>query len=192
MNPDTAETKEMLERVDAVDTAEDLEHGVCGGSGMLLDHLATSAQRNSADRESKLMKTKGGFNQCYSGQVAVDADNQGIVANGLTAAEGRDQKQLEPVVGATEAPATGVKLPREGTCRAEMKHRRKQEGRGGRYRLRNTAVEPVFGQVKQARRLRRFHLRGLPNTQMEWALVCVAHSLTKPVSVRVSAQNAMA
>ena len=38
----TAQTKEMLERVEAVDTAEDLEHGVCGGSGMLLDHFATA------------------------------------------------------------------------------------------------------------------------------------------------------
>ena len=255
------EIREMLSRAEAADEAEDLEHGVDGGSGMLPDHLATKrqrrerikehmaaleaqaaaaaeaagkdpaeakpedkAQRNFTDPESRLMKTKDGFGQCYNGQIVVDADNQIIVAHGLTA-EGSDQKQLEPMIEAMEASAgelpdelsadagycseenlkllkrkgirghvatgrrkhgketaTGGRPPREGTCRAEMDRLLKREGRDGRYRLRKTAVEPVFGQIKQARRFRQFLMRGVENARREWTLICIAHNLNKLAS----------
>ena len=54
--------------------------------------------------------------------------------------------------------------------------------RGGyrsRYRLRKQTVEPVFGQIKQARGFRQVLLRGLYNVAQEWSLVCVAHNLLK-------------
>jgi hypothetical protein len=48
-----------------------------------------------------------------------------------------------------------------------------------RYRLRKQTVEPVFGQMKEARGLRRMQLRGLRKVKAEWALNCTAHNLTK-------------
>jgi Transposase DDE domain len=48
-----------------------------------------------------------------------------------------------------------------------------------RYRLRKQIVEPVFGQIKQARGFRQFLLRGLEAVQAEWALICTAHNITK-------------
>ena len=47
------------------------------------------------------------------------------------------------------------------------------------YRLRKQIVEAVFGQIKQARGFRQFLLRGIENVRAEWALVCMAHNLTK-------------
>ncbi len=47
------------------------------------------------------------------------------------------------------------------------------------YRLRKQVVEPVFGQIKQARGFRQFLLRGLENVAAEWAIVCTAHNLLK-------------
>jgi transposase len=47
------------------------------------------------------------------------------------------------------------------------------------YRLRKQVVEPVFGQIKQARGFRQFLLRGVANVRSEWALVCTAHNLCK-------------
>jgi Transposase DDE domain len=38
-------------------------------------------------------------------------------------------------------------------------------------------VEPVFGQIKQARGFRRFSLRGLAKVKSEWALVCATHNV---------------
>ena len=42
------------------------------------------AQDNFTDPESRIMKTSYGFDQCYNGQIAVDAASQMIVATGLT------------------------------------------------------------------------------------------------------------
>jgi len=55
----------------------------------------------------------------------------------------------------------------------------KRGGRRSRYRLRKQIVEPVFGQIKQARSFRQFLLRGLHNVRAEWALICTAHNLLK-------------
>jgi len=40
-------------------------------------------------------------------------------------------------------------------------------------------VEPVFGQIKEARGFRRFLLRGLTKIRGEWCLVCLTHNLLK-------------
>jgi transposase len=47
------------------------------------------------------------------------------------------------------------------------------------YRLRKQVVEPVFGQIKQARGFRQFLLRGVGKVRAEWAMICVAHNLCK-------------
>jgi hypothetical protein len=47
------------------------------------------------------------------------------------------------------------------------------------YRLRKQVVEPVFGQIKQARGFRQFLLRGLEKVRAEWAMICTAHNLLK-------------
>jgi len=55
----------------------------------------------------------------------------------------------------------------------------KRAGRRSRYRLRKQIVEPVFGQIKQARGFRQFLLRGFENVRCEWALICTVHNLLK-------------
>ena len=47
------------------------------------------------------------------------------------------------------------------------------------YRLRKQVVEPVFGQIKQARGFRQFLLRGVEKVRAEWAMICTAHNLLK-------------
>ena len=59
--------------------------------------------------------------------------------------------------------------------------RRKLRTKAGQevYRFRKAIVEPVFGQIKEARRFRRFSLRGLKKVEAEWTLVCLTHNLLK-------------
>jgi len=59
--------------------------------------------------------------------------------------------------------------------------RRKLQTKAGRavYAARKTIVEPVFGQIKQARGFRHFLLRGLAKVRGEWALVCLTHNILK-------------
>ncbi len=47
------------------------------------------------------------------------------------------------------------------------------------YARRKVIVEPVFGQIKEARGFRRFLLRGLAAIRGEWRLVCLTHNLLK-------------
>jgi hypothetical protein len=47
------------------------------------------------------------------------------------------------------------------------------------YARRKVIVEPVLGQIKEARGFRRFLLRGLPKIRGEWRLVCLGHNLLK-------------
>ena len=60
-----------------------------------------------------------------------------------------------------------------------MSAKLKRAGHRSRYRLRKQTVEPVFGQIKQARGFRQFLLRGIEKVKAEWALICTAHNLTK-------------
>jgi hypothetical protein len=47
------------------------------------------------------------------------------------------------------------------------------------YAKRKETVEPVFGQIKEARDFRRFLLRGLDKVKGEWQLICLTHNLLK-------------
>jgi len=47
------------------------------------------------------------------------------------------------------------------------------------YAMRKAIVEPVIGQIKQARGFRQFLLRGIEKVQGEWSLVCTTHNILK-------------
>ena len=70
-------------------------------------------------------------------------------------------------------------MPKGATRTDRM--RRKLQTKAGKaiYARRKAVVEPVFGQIKEARGFRRFLLRGLVKVQGEWALVCLTHNILK-------------
>jgi transposase len=70
-------------------------------------------------------------------------------------------------------------LPK-GATRVE-KMRRKLKTKVGKaiYAARKCVVEPVFGQIKQARGFRQFLLRGKEKVKGEWALVCLTHNILR-------------
>lgn len=59
--------------------------------------------------------------------------------------------------------------------------RRKLRTKAGKkvYARRKAIVEPVFGQIKQARGMRQFLLRGLEKAKGEWALIRLTHNVLK-------------
>ena len=75
--------------------------------------------------------------------------------------------------------ATSKKTAKPGSPIAKMSSRLKRAGYRSRYRLRKQIVEPVFGQIKQARGFRQFLLRSIEKVKAEWALICTAHNLVK-------------
>jgi len=80
--------------------------------------------------------------------------------------------------GRAKHPAEG-KRKIAGPLTKSMRDKLKRAGWRSRYRFRKQIVEPVFGQIKQARGFRQFLLRGIEKVKAEWALICTAHNLTK-------------
>jgi transposase len=78
------------------------------------------------------------------------------------------------------SPAAGSE-PAAEPATAKEKMRAKLKTPAGRavYARRKAIVEPVFGQIKEARGFRRFLLRGLEQIRGEWRLVCLTHNLSK-------------
>ena len=75
--------------------------------------------------------------------------------------------------------AANAKRQINGLLTKAMQTKLKRGGRRSRYRLRKQVVEPVFGQIKQARGFRQFLLRGTDKVKAEWAMICTAHNLLK-------------
>ena len=68
----------------------------------------------------------------------------------------------------------------QGATRVDRMRRKLQTKVGAAiYSRRKTVVEPVFGQIKQARGFRQFLLRGLEKVQGEWAVICLTHNILK-------------
>jgi len=59
------------------------------------------------------------------------------------------------------------------------------------YAQRKTIVEPVNGQIKEARGLRRFLLRGLEKVDPEWHLIAASHNLLNLIRFRRTQQGLM-
>jgi len=81
--------------------------------------------------------------------------------------------------GERRGPCKRGPLPK-GSSRVERMQRKLETKVGAAvYALRKTIVEPVFGQIKQARGFRQFLLRGLEKVRGEWALICMTHNILK-------------
>ncbi len=92
----------------------------------------------------------------------------------------------EPFIAADKAKhgETAPSAPRgrmpKGLSIADRMRRKLRTKRGRAvYARRKAIVEPVFGQVKQARGFRQFLLRGLRKVRAEWSLIATGHNLMK-------------
>lgn len=71
------------------------------------------------------------------------------------------------------------RIPKDLSVKDRMRRLlRTKKGRSS-YVKRKTIVEPVFGQIKEVRGLRRFLLLGLEKVTAEWQLICLTHKLLK-------------
>ena len=79
--------------------------------------------------------------------------------------------------------APGRPEPAAPSAEASAKEKMQQKLRSATgkalYAARKHIVEPVFGQIKSARGIRKFLLRGLEKVSAEWQLICLTHNLLK-------------
>ena len=148
------------------------------------------------------MKTSAdGFQQCYNAQLAVEGENQLIVAVAVSS-NASDQGRLTPLVEAVESThgrCPETVLADAGYCNeAELD---KLEtlgvdacvalGREGRRAVevdaeKHPAKAPI-GWIKEALGFRRFSVRGLNKVQGEWDLVCLALNVKRMQGLETTA-----
>jgi IS5 family transposase len=70
-------------------------------------------------------------------------------------------------------------IPKDLDAKGRMARKLRKKAGREIYARRKTIVEPVFGQTKESRGLRRFLLRGLEKVNGEWLLWGTTHNLNK-------------
>jgi transposase len=81
--------------------------------------------------------------------------------------------------GEHRLPAKRGPLPKGATKVDRMKRKLQTKAGKAVYAARKCVVEPVFGQIKQARGFRQFLLRGKDKVKGEWALLCLTHNILR-------------
>jgi transposase len=81
--------------------------------------------------------------------------------------------------GERPGPCPRGRLPKTATIVDRMSRKLHTKSGAAVYAARKSIVEPVIGQIKQARGFRQFLLRGFEKVQGEWSLVCTTHNILK-------------
>jgi len=158
--------------------------------GLIVGQLVTQAAN---DKEQLQPMVEAIERQSGQRPEAVLADSGYCSEENLKYLESADQpeKRIEGYIatgkqkhGENRQPCKRGPLPKGATRVDRMKRNLQTKAGKAVYAARKCVVEPVFGQIKQARGFRQFLLRGIRKVQGEWALVCLTHNLLRLHAVR--------
>jgi transposase len=119
--------------------------------------------------------------QCGSPPERLSADSGFFSLETLRAMEEQQIDAYVPDSNFARWINRGGRLRTRATSPAHRRMRRKLRDPAGRviYQQRKAIVEPIFGVLKEQRRMRRFARRGLKQVAAEWALAATAYNLTR-------------
>jgi transposase len=134
---------------------------------LTVSYLEQARIARPQDAAGEVQKIPGTYDSGYYSEAAAAAVEQLGIDPYM--AIGR-QRHHAPAAEGHKAPTT-----------AKERMAAKVQSAEGRdlYARRKVIVEPVFGQIKEARGFRRFLLRGMAKIRGEWHLVCLTHNLLK-------------
>jgi hypothetical protein len=134
---------------------------------LMVSYLEQAGMERPIDAAGGVEKIPGTYDSGYYSEAAAKAVEQlGVdpyMATGRQQPHVLEADVVKPPTTAKERMAAKVRTPKGRDL----------------YARRKVNVEPVFGQIKEARGFRRFLLRGLDNIRGEWCLVCLTHNLLK-------------
>jgi transposase len=128
--------------------------------------MITTIEQQSGDTPSQLLADAG-----YCSDVNLTA-----IADTTIDAYISTRKQKH---GERPGPCPRGPLPQTATIVDRMSRKLHTKTGAAVYAARKGIVEPVIGQIKQARGFRQFLLRGFDKVQGEWSLVCTTHNILK-------------
>jgi transposase len=131
--------------------------------------MITIIEEQSGDTPTHLLADAG---YCSDANLAAIADTT-IDAYISTRKQKHGERPGRP------GPCPRGPLPKTATRVDRMSRKLHTKAGAAVYAARKAIVEPVIGQIKQARGFRQFLLRGIEKVQGEWSLVCTTHNILK-------------
>ena len=131
--------------------------------------MITIIEKQSGDTPTQLLADAG---YCSDANLAAVADTP-IDAYISTRKQTHGERPGRP------GPCPRGPLPTTATRVDRMSRKLHTKAGAAVYAARKAIVEPVIGQIKQARGFRQFLLRGIEKVQGEWSLVCTTHNILK-------------
>ena len=128
--------------------------------------MITTIERQSGHTPSQLLADAG-----YCSDVNLAAIGDTTIDAYIST---RKQKH-----GERPGPCPRGPLPKTATIVDRMSRKLHAKAGAAVYAARKGIVEPVIGQIKQARGFRQFLLRGFEKVQGEWSLMCTTHNILK-------------
>jgi len=136
-----------------------------------LEPMATAIMETTGQPPARLSADAG-----YFSEDAVTA----LGAHGIDPYIATEKvKHSQPV-----PPAPRGRIPTALSIKDRMQRKLRTQAGRAVYQMRKAIVEPVFGQIKEARGFTRFLLRGLQKVRGEWTLVATAHNLCRLFMMR--------
>jgi len=165
--PMAKKTREMLEAAGILTPAGTEEATAEGALAEQLEAEPSPPPEATVTKEKIPMSMDNGY---FSEQAVTAVEAEGFDPHIAVGRQKHNQPQGAEVEGSPLETAT---------AQEKMAHKLRTPAGRACYAKRKQIVEPVFGQIKQARGFRQFLLRGLRKVRAEWRLICLTHNLLK-------------
>jgi transposase len=162
--------EQIIVAAEVTAAANDKQQGVPLGRATL-DNLAAAGIERPKASDGTLVPIPNTADSGYFSEKAVEA----LEKMGLDPyiATGRQKHNDAPV------PIVEGKPAATASAQEKMQHKLRTATGKLLYAARKHIIEPVFGQIKSGRGIRKFLLRGLEKVSAEWQLICLTHNLLK-------------
>lgn len=175
------------------DCCGNAQASVDDGCQIILACEVTAECNDKRQAEPMAQATRGQLDQAGMAPAADETGDRPLIPAALDtgyfsepAVAALEREGFDPYI-ATErqghhtatSPAAPEPAAPPATAKEKMQAKLKTTAGRAVYARRKAIVEPVFGQIKEARGFRRFLLRGLDKIRGEWRLVCLTHNLLK-------------
>lgn len=132
-----------------------------------MEPMVGKLKENTGGRKPEKLSADSGY---FSEDNVIDLEDEGIDVYIATGRQNHGEKPLASPRG---------RIPGSATVKERMSRKLRTIKGRCTYSKRKQVVEPVFGQIKQARGFRQFLFRGLEKVGVEWDLICLTHNLLK-------------
>jgi transposase len=161
-------TEQIIVAAEVTSEANDKQQAVPMAQAAL-DNLNAAGIDRPRGADGKLVPIPNTADSGYFSEKAVEGTER--IGMDPHFAVGRQKHHEAPIPPPATVPEAGAK---------EKMHEKLRSATGkALYAARKHIVEPVFGQIKSARGVRKFLLRGLEKVSAEWQLICLTHNLLK-------------